>query len=1098
MTRPGPLGIALIVAVYTAVFCVALPVGLWLAAVPIDRALPVAIGPTWLGALPAAWGASLQFGGMWALWRRGQGWPISALPPPRLVTGGPYLVCRHPIYAGFNLLVLGVGLMVGSLGLAAVVAPLFAPVWVAYAILEERGLERRFGAEYRRYKRRVGLIPRADLRPLLALFAALRILRVRVEGAHHIPSEGPAVLVGNHTHYADPVWLALTTGRRVWMVSTAEAYRSGGWIQWLTRRWPAFPVRRYRPDARAARRLIELLGAGELVGMFTERERSVLGVYAGTEPRVAAGLPRLGVPVVPVAIQGAYAAGPRWAGTLRFPTLRVRVGPPVDFGTGAPHEVVDRAIRALLDEDPQRVWLERQPLDRLYRAVWRCPACLDEAGWRPAALACDACGARWTPSGDGRIRGADGSIRTFADWAGAVWKAPETLPLEVPVEVWREPAVWGPVGPLVSDGPATLRIDATGLRWADHHVALRDILSTSTERADTLQVATSDAMWQFRWATGSPFRLRLALDALRTERPAHRRAPPPAPAPSPRAARLPTAGAAVGLGLAIVEGLVMLLPLSRGNGAAGLGLEVGPMIAAYVAAGAVIELVVRRLGGGAAAVGLVTTAVFAAIGLATQLPPGAVALVAGGGLWAWAAHHPAWWRAALVVALWGLSPMLPRPSPAPARLPEGSRTGPTVVLVVLDSMRADRTSLERPDAGTTPHLAALADRGTWFRRAYSTSCWSLPAHASMLTGLLPTEHGAHDEHLSLPSDVPILTEQLREAGYETAAFSANSLVAPGTGLGRGFVTFEQHWRSTVVREVMLGWRAWHRFAAPSRDKGGARVVADIDRWWSSRDTSRPAFVLVNLFEAHAPHQEVPGAIRSRFVAGTGPELEAAGERAHMAQVFGVDVPEADRPTIDGLVDGATAAADAYLGEIVAILGDEVVWLVLSDHGELFGESEGLWGHNLGLYEPLIRVPLVVAGPGIRPQRVDAPVSVVDLAPTVRALVGLPAQPSSGRDLSSVLAGGAADPDRTVRAEHLRTDYLTGGWMALHPFADHSRIRARRAAILQGQQKRMRTEVGDDFGYDLGLDPGETSPFPGERTGLPLDLPDPDRAPGATR
>ena len=149
-----------IVGVYVVVFWLVLPAALWALARRVDHALGWALAPSWVGALPAAVGAWFLFGGIAVLWTRGEGLPVSALPPPKLTVTGPYRVVRHPIYFGFNLVVLGAGLVLGSRALWAIVAPGFLPVWVVYALVEERGLARRFGDDWARYKRDVGLLPR--------------------------------------------------------------------------------------------------------------------------------------------------------------------------------------------------------------------------------------------------------------------------------------------------------------------------------------------------------------------------------------------------------------------------------------------------------------------------------------------------------------------------------------------------------------------------------------------------------------------------------------------------------------------------------------------------------------------------------------------------------------------------------------------------------------------------------------------------------------------------------------------------------------------------------------------------------------------------
>lgn len=295
---------------------------------------------------------------------------------------------------------------------------------------------------------------------------------------------------------------------------------------------------------------------------------------------------------------------------------------------------------------------------------------------------------------------------------------------------------------------------------------------------------------------------------------------------------------------------------------------------------------------------------------------------------------------------------------------------------------------------------------------------------------------------------------------------------------------------------MTGWRIWHRFVAPDRDKGGAEVVDGVRRWQEARDRARPALLFVNLMEAHAPYQEVPVRWRRAWTdpAISRPQLEAIGERSHMAQVLGTAVPEDDLGTTLDLQDGAIAAADAYLGQIVEIVGDDAVWVVVSDHGELLGEH-GLWGHNLGLWEPLVAVPMVVAGPGWPEGAVvDDPVSLVDVAPTVAAMAGaaLP-EPVAGVDLGPVVRGEHSLTDRTLVAEHLRTDFLTAGWQMLDPTGDHASIRARRAAVRKGDLKRMLAEDGTDEGYDLAIDPLEEHPLPGAELPLAVSLP----TPGAT-
>lgn len=512
-----------------------------------------------------------------------------------------------------------------------------------------------------------------------------------------------------------------------------------------------------------------------------------------------------------------------------------------------------------------------------------------------------------------------------------------------------------------------------------------------------------------------------------------------------------------------------------------------------MALGWALDRVGRALRAPPWAAGVATAGALCGVAVGTDLPWLVAGLGAAGALgWAALARDRLRWPVAAVLAAWCLSPALPRPSPLrPPPGPPGA-VGPSIALVVLDAVRADRTSLARRDRDTTPHLAALAARGTTLSAARSVSGGSLPAHASLLTGRLPSGHGAHAEHLRLDAEITTIAEALRAAGWDTAAFSADPLVAPGTGLDQGFVTFEERWRGWLGGESTLAGRALRRWLRPERDKGGAEVVAAVRDWRAAREGDRPWFVLVSVVEARAPYQAVPAVHRDAFLPPGTSASEAAriGEAAHLAQVFGTAVDPADADLARDLSDGAVRAADAVLGEVLAALADADVVLVVADHGEELGGPVG-WGHDHGLTEAILRVPFVAAGEGIAAGRVlDAPVSLVDVAPTIRALAGLPAVPGDGVDLVPALRGGPGPAERTLRAEHWRTDAFTGAFRVGRPWSSLASVRARRAAAIRGTLKRVRAEDGTDQGFDLATDPAELRPFDGAATGLSVALPEP--------
>lgn len=513
----------LIIVAYTLVFWGALP----LALLALGHGLDVALR---LDLAPVAWGWALVAAGLaflaWAalsLRIRGHGLPVSALPPANLVVSGPYAAVRHPMYVGYHLALIGLALALGSWGLLIVGGPLFLTAWVAYALVEERALRRRFGAEYRAYQRDVALWPRVPFYRIIQALVAARVLPVTVEGRDHLP-RGPFVVVANHACYMDPVFLSRLTWRRIRFLSTAEAFRSGP-LGWALRRSGAIPLRRYRVDPVACRIALRRLTYGEITGHFVEGERSALGAYEGAMPRAAGIIARLGVPVIPVGIIGNYDAGPRWAGALRRRPVTLRVGPPVAFVSGDPARDIDTALATLLAGAEPRVHLAGLRIERLSRILWACPRCQDEAAWRPADLRCDACGARYTNTADGLLADEKGAAQTLAALGAPLLRAASTV-AEVACHARGayERSPFGPIRPLEPLGVGTLRLTREALTFtpdapeafAPLTIPLPAVRSATTERADTLQVATATGTWQFRPDTESVFRLhRIALDWAR-------------------------------------------------------------------------------------------------------------------------------------------------------------------------------------------------------------------------------------------------------------------------------------------------------------------------------------------------------------------------------------------------------------------------------------------------------------------------------------------------------------------------------------------------------------------------------------------------------
>jgi arylsulfatase A-like enzyme len=332
-----------------------------------------------------------------------------------------------------------------------------------------------------------------------------------------------------------------------------------------------------------------------------------------------------------------------------------------------------------------------------------------------------------------------------------------------------------------------------------------------------------------------------------------------------------------------------------------------------------------------------------------------------------------------------------------ARLPAAAPDLPNVLVIVVDTLRADHLSSYGYPRLTSPNLDRIARQGVLFESAFSTSSWTQPAHASMLTGRYTYEHGA-ELYKRLDDRYPTIAEALQARGYRTGAFSANFRVfCRRLGFGRGFHHFEDYYRSAdnVVVNTFYGRMAEayvlrHGFGL--EDEIGRRLADDINRallGWIDRGQGRPFFAFLNYFDVHDPYVP-PQPYRSMFS-----PLENPGGLIN--SYWGVDhiyvptTPEQLQGEVDAY-DGAIAYVDHHidqlLGELHARgLAENTLVVITSDHGESFGEH-GLLQHTNSLYREVIHVPLIIWWPGHVPEgvRVDEPVTIAALPATVLDLV----------------------------------------------------------------------------------------------------------------
>ncbi|HUT52176.1 MAG TPA: sulfatase [bacterium] len=407
---------------------------------------------------------------------------------------------------------------------------------------------------------------------------------------------------------------------------------------------------------------------------------------------------------------------------------------------------------------------------------------------------------------------------------------------------------------------------------------------------------------------------------------------------------------------------------------------------------------------------------------------------------------------------------------------------PNVVMIVLDTVRADHVSAYGYARPTTPALDRMAGQGVLFSRAYATAPWTVPSHASFFTGLYPGIHHCTHEHLWLGQEFVTLAEIFRAKGYVTLAYSNNPVVGRMTNMDQGFDRFIEGWRpdmtaflgASILQD--LSW-IFYPDLFPA-DAGAADTWRVVARWLADlKNNGSPFFMFINYMEAHPPMPRFSGAY-SFFESPTEAVRRLAGvSRDFVARNAGMDqlTPE-QRDTEVTLYDGEILYLDHELAKIRDLLGRlgleaDTVVIVLSDHGEMFDEHGGLWGHERTLYDRLLHVPLCMAAPGRLPagKRVDLPVSLRELPAMIVAL-------QEGRGLDGVLKA-TLGPDRAeiggILAEVMRPLNFIKVVQGKFPGHDFSELDRRQKALIHYPWKLIWDSRGGDELYNLEDDPGET-------------------------
>jgi len=331
-------------------------------------------------------------------------------------------------------------------------------------------------------------------------------------------------------------------------------------------------------------------------------------------------------------------------------------------------------------------------------------------------------------------------------------------------------------------------------------------------------------------------------------------------------------------------------------------------------------------------------------------------------------------------------------------LPVPASDLPNIVVIVVDTLRADHLSSYGYDRPTSENIDKLAREGVLFENAYSTAPYTLPSHASMLTGLYSFSHQAYDNPLD--DKYPTIGETLQDLGYRSAAFSANvSTFNRSNGFERGFIHFEDHYRSIgdMIRNTVYG-RFFEYYVLYKlvgyQDELGRMSATDINnsalRWINSQKDG-PFFIFINYYDVHSPYIP-PNPFRNKFASIVKDPGGLISSYWSTENLYVELTPDQLQSEVNAY-DGDIAYVDNSIGQLLANLKkqgllENTLVVVTSDHGESFGEH-GLRGHANALYRELIHVPLIIWWPGHLPigEHISKPVSLVSIPPTLMTLIG---------------------------------------------------------------------------------------------------------------
>jgi arylsulfatase A-like enzyme len=449
------------------------------------------------------------------------------------------------------------------------------------------------------------------------------------------------------------------------------------------------------------------------------------------------------------------------------------------------------------------------------------------------------------------------------------------------------------------------------------------------------------------------------------------------------------------------------------------------------------------------------------------------------------------------------------------------KTDQNIVFVVMDTVKKDHLSVYGHDRQTTPELERFAEEARVFEQAVAPAPWTLPVHASLFTGQYPSQHGTTQERPYLNETVT-LAETLSELGYTNACYTSNTWITPYTKLTRGFDD-QDNFFEALPSDVLFGpmarvWKEMNdhemlRTAAnwlvsagntlhehfASTQQADSKTPAVIDQTIEFIDQADgPYFTFLNLMDAHLPYHP-PDEYRQEFAPSVDSTEVCQNSKEYNSGARSIGSEE--WTDIKNLYDAEIRHIDAELTRLFDWLRAADEWedtliIVCADHGELHGEHD-LYGHEFGLYDPIINVPLLVKHPELDPGREEQQVELLDLYHTVLDHAGATPEDSTalGNDAVPISpVRSLLSADYRTPSDEDETDALIGNGTSafveysrpvieLHQLEskaqsanitldEDSRFYSRMRAVRQSDGKYIRNERIPDEAYQLDDDPEE--------------------------